>query len=60
VLDSPRNLDINPIFNEEDLTLHRGTFEPPSLPFGAFIGARVIRLLPLQQSHTSSFLPVTH
>ena len=29
------NLGISHIFNVEDLTLHRGTFEPPSLTFGA-------------------------
>ena len=35
VLDLPDNLGISHIFNVEDLTLHRGTFEPPSLTFGA-------------------------
>jgi len=35
VLDLPDNLGIGTIFNVEDLTLHEGTFEPPSLPFGA-------------------------
>ena len=35
VLDLPDNLGISLIFNVEDLTPHRGSFEPPSLPFGA-------------------------
>ena len=40
------------MFNVEDLTLNRGTFEPPSLPFCAYIGAQVPKLPTLPQSHT--------
>ena len=35
-----------------DLTLHRGTFEPPCLPFGVSAGTQVPRLPPLPQSQT--------
>ena len=35
-LDLPDKLGISLIFNVEDLTLHQGTLEPPSLPFGGF------------------------
>ena len=52
VLDLPDSLGICPIFNVEDLTLHRGTFEPPCLPFGVSIGTQVPRLPPLPQSQT--------
>lgn len=30
LIDLPPDLSISPIFNVEDLTLHRGTFEPPT------------------------------
>ena len=44
VLDLPENV--------EDLTLHRGTFEHPCLPFGVSAGTQVSRLPPLPQSQT--------
>jgi len=50
VLDLPDSLGINPIFNVKDLTFHRGTFEPPCLPFGVSAGTQVPRLPPLPQS----------
>lgn len=36
----------------EDLTLHRGTFEPHCLHFDVSVGTQVPRLLPFPQSHT--------
>jgi len=51
VLDLPNDLSISPIFNVEDVTLHRGNFEPPSLPFGASAGTQVPKLPPFPQSH---------
>jgi len=44
VLDLPDNLGISPIFNVEDLTLHRGAFEPLSLRFGTSAGTQVSKL----------------
>ena len=51
LLDLPDDLGISPIFNVEDLTLHRGTFEPPSLPFSPAAGTQVPKLPPFPQSH---------
>ena len=51
VLDLPDNLGISPIFSVKHLTLHRGTFEPPSLPFSAAVGTQVPKLRPFPQSH---------
>jgi len=47
VLDLPESSGISPIFNMEDLTLYRGTFDPPCLPFGVSVGAQVPKLPPL-------------
>jgi len=46
VLELPDNLGISPIFNVEHLTLHRGIFEPPNLPFSAAAGTQVSKLPP--------------
>jgi len=43
VLDLLDNLGISPIFNVEDLILHQGTFEHPSLPLSACVGTQVTR-----------------
>jgi len=51
VLDLVDNLGVSPMFNVEDLTLHRGTFEPPRLRFGASVGTEVARLSTYPQSH---------
>ena len=53
VLDLPDSLGISPISNVEDLTLSRGTFEPPCLPFGVSASNQVPRLPPLPQSQTA-------
>jgi len=53
VLDLPDSLDISPIFNVEDLTLHQSTFEPPCLPFGVSTSTQVPRLPPLPQPNTN-------
>jgi len=53
VLNLPDSLGISPIFNVEDLTLHRGTFELPCLPFGVSASTQVPRLPPLPQSQTN-------
>jgi len=52
VLNLLENLGISLIFNVEDLTLHRGTFEPPRLPFSDAVGTQVPKLPPFPQSHT--------
>jgi len=52
MLDLPDDLGITHIFNVEDLTLYRGTFEPPSLPFSASAGTQVPKLPTFPQSHT--------
>ena len=52
MLDLPDNLGISPIFNVEDLILHRGTFEHPSLPFGDSAGTQVPKLPTFPQLHT--------
>lgn len=49
----PDNLGISPIFNVKDLTLYQGTFQPPSLPFGACAGTQVPKLPYFPQSHTN-------
>jgi len=46
VLDLPDSLEISPIFNVEDLILHRGSFEPSCLPFGISACTQVPRLPP--------------
>ena len=50
VLNLLDSLGISPIFNVEDLTLYRCTFEPPCLPFGISTGTQVPRLPLLLQS----------
>ena len=52
VLDLSDSLGTSPIFNAEDPTVHRGTFEPPCLPIGVCVGTQVFRLLSLPQSQT--------
>ena len=52
MLDLPDNLGISHIFNVEDLTLHRATFEPPKLLFGASGRVQILKLPPFPQSHT--------
>ena len=52
VLDLPDNLGISPTFNVDDLTLHRRTFEPRSLPFfGASASTQIPKLPTFPQSH---------
>ena len=53
VLDLCDNLGISPISHVEDLTLHRGTLEPPCLPFRVSAGTQVPKLPPLPQSHAN-------
>ena len=54
VLDLPNNLGIIRIFNVKDLTLHRCTFEPPSLPFGDSASSKVPKLPPFPQPHSNT------
>ena len=52
VLDLLDNLGISHISNVEDLTIHRGTFEPPCLPLSASAGTGAPKLLPFPHPHT--------
>ena len=38
LLDLPNDMDINPVFNIEDLLPYQGTFEPSTLPFSVSAG----------------------
>ena len=53
VLDLNESLGISSIFNVQDLTLHRGSFEPPCLLFGVSASTQVPRLPHLPQSQTN-------
>jgi len=53
MLDLPNSLGISLTFNVRDLTLHRGTFEPPCLAFRVSINTHVPRLPLLLQLHTN-------
>ena len=52
VLDWPDNLGISHIFYVEDLTFHRGTFEPPCLPLSASTGTGAPKLPPHPHTDT--------
>ena len=38
LLNWPNDMDINPVFNIEDLLPYRDTFEPSTLPSNVFVG----------------------
>lgn len=52
VLDLP--FGISPIFNVDDLTLHRGTFESPCLPLGASAGTIALKFPHFPHPHTDN------